>query len=170
MNDGAAAGLGVLAGAGFAMPSGGLSAGLRAMVVDGIELREQVVVWNGGALWAAPPPGNFGDLTGWECFVNSFHLEDLVPVDVALSEEGEPSIGEVDQVVLLRHGVAFALEICRLVADMEDPIPVRCIVSTNRTNGTFRFHKIRDGQSGVYENLDVYREEKVAVVDFQPAG
>jgi hypothetical protein len=168
MNDAAVSGLGVLTGRGLVGPPGGLGAGLRAMVAAGIEVRGQVVVWNDGARWAAPPPGSFPDLTGWECFVNSFHLEDVVPVEVVLSEEADPLISEADQVVLLRHGVALALEVCRLAAVLEGPIPSRCMVATNRTNGTFRFHQIRDGQDWVLTDLNAYQSEKVVVVDFQP--
>ena len=149
-------------------PPEGIAAGLRAMVADGIEVRGEVVVWMDGARWAEPPPGNFPDLTGWECFVNSFHLEDVVPVEVALSDEGEPSISEADQCVLLRHGVAFALEVCRLAASFERPIPVRCVVATNRTNGTFRFHRVRVGEDWVLADLNAYGSERVVVVELQP--
>src|SRR5436190_16227544 len=114
MNDAAAAGLDVLTGWGSMVPPGGITPGLQAMVDGGIEVRGEVVVWTDGARWAEPPPGNFPDLTGWECFVNSFHLEDVVPVEVVVSDEGKPWIGDSDQVVLLRHGVGFALEVCRL--------------------------------------------------------
>lgn len=169
MNDAAASGLGVLAGQGLVAPSDGITADLQAMVAGGIEVRGDVVVWNDGARWAAPPPGNFPDLTGWECFVNSFHLEDVVPVEVNLSEQGEPSISDADQLVLLRHGVAFALEVCRLAAGLPGPVPVRCVVATNRTNGTFRFHRIRAGEDWVLADLNAYQAEKVVVVDLQPS-
>lgn len=160
----------MLTGQGLVAPPDEITPGLRAMVADGIEVRGEIVVWNDGARWAAPAPGNFPDLTGWECFVNSFHLEDEVSVGVVLSEDGEPSISEADQVVLLRHGVAFALEVCRLAGDLEVPMPVRCIVATNSTNGTFRFHRIRAGEDWAQADLDAYKLEKVVVVDFQPSS
>jgi hypothetical protein len=168
MNDAAASGLGVLTGGGLPAPTGGMTAGFQAMIADGIEVRGEVVIWKDGAQWAAPPPGNFPDLTGWECFVNSFHLEDVVPVAVVLTDEGEPAISDADQVVLLQHGVAFALEVCRLAAGLENSVPVRCVVATNRTNGTFRFHRIRAGEDWVRSDLNEYQSEKVVVVDLQP--
>jgi hypothetical protein len=168
MNDPAASGLGMLAGSASVAPPGGITPELQAMVADGIEVRGEVVVWTDGARWAAPPPGNSPDLTGWECFVNSFHLEDVVPVEVVVSDEGEPSISDADQLVLLRHGVAFALEVCRLAAHLDLPVAVRCVVATNRTNGTFRFHRIRAGEDWVLPDLNDYRLEKVAVVEVQP--
>ncbi len=150
------------------MPPDGITPALQSMIANGIELRGEVVVWTDGAQWAQPPPGNFPDMTGWECFVNSFHLEDLVPVDVVVSDDGQPWISDSDQLVLLRHGVAFALEVCRLVAALDQPIAVRCVVATNRTNGTFRFHRTRAGQGWVLPDLNSYQLEKVVVVDVEP--
>jgi hypothetical protein len=170
MNDAAASGLGILTGSALLGPSEGITAGLRAMVAKGIEVRGEVVVWRDGAQWAAPPPGGFPDLTGWECFVNSFHLEDEVPVTVVLSDEGEPSISDRDQIVLLRHGVAFGLEVCRLASGLASPVALRCIVATNATNGTFRFHRIRPGEEWVLDDLNAYRSEKVAVIDLAPSS
>ena len=72
--------------------------------------------------------------------------------------------------MLLRHGVAFALEVCRLAAGLEVPVPVRCVVATNRTNGTFRFHRIRTGEDWALPDLNAYQSEKVVVVDLQPAS
>jgi hypothetical protein len=42
------------------------------------------------------------------------------------------------------------------------------VVATNRTNGTFRFHRIRAGEDWVLPDLNDYRLEKVAVVEVQP--
>jgi hypothetical protein len=129
-----------------------------------------VVVWTDGTRWTAAPPGDFPDLTGWECFVNSFHLEDVVPVEVVVSDEGEPRISEADQLVLLCHGVAFALQVCRLAAGLQAPMAVRCVVATNSANGTFRFHRVRTGQDWVLPDLNDYRLEKVVVVEVQPSS
>ncbi|MBO3738686.1 hypothetical protein [Actinoplanes flavus] len=167
MNDDAASELGAPAGPASIAPPGGMAPGLRAMIADGIEVRGEVVVWADGARRTAPP-GGFPDLTGWECSVNSFHLEDVVPVEVMVSDEGEPSISDADQVVLLRHGVAFAWEVCRLAAGGERPVAVRCVVATNRTNGMFRFHRIRAGEDWMRPDLNDYQLEKVVVVEARP--
>ena len=55
---------------------------------------------------------------------------------------------------LLRHGFAVTLEFCRLVQALEPPAPVRCIIAVNDTNGTFRFHQIRPGESWNSPGLD----------------
>jgi hypothetical protein len=169
MNDAAARGLGVPTALGLSPPADGLAPGLLAIVSNGIEVRGDVVVWTDGARWAAAPPGRHLDLTGWECFVNSFHLEDEVPVEVVLTEENEPRISFGDQVVLLRQGVALALAVSRLATGAHPPVPVRCVVVTNHTNGTFRFHRVRRGADWVLPDLNDYGEEDmVVVVEVEP--
>ena len=69
----------------------------------------------------------------------------------------------------LRHGFAVALEFCRLVQALEPPAPVRCIIAVNDTNGTFRFHQIRLGESWDSPDLDAHREDKMIVVDIEPS-
>ncbi|MEV0649141.1 hypothetical protein AB0I28_28195 [Phytomonospora sp. NPDC050363] len=146
----------------------GLTPGLRAMVAEGIEVRGDVVVWNGGARWAEAPPGRSGTLTGWECFVNYFHLDDEVPV--AFSEGSEPSIAEDEQVVLLRQGAAFGVAVCRLAMELDPPVPLRCVVVVGVTSGTFRFHRIRRGEDWVRSDPDTYREEKAVVIEAWRGG
>lgn len=119
-------------------------------------------------------PGRFGDLTGWECFVSSFHLDDAVQVTIGSTADGEPVISEEDQALMLRHGLGFALEVVRLVNRLDKPVAVRCIISANTTNGKFRFHRARPGESWLTADLDSYARgwpvEKLIVVDSGPAG
>ena len=61
------------------------------------------------------------------------------------------------------------LEFCRLVQALEPPAPVRCIIAVNDTNGTFRFHQIRPGESWNSPDLDAHREDKMIVVDIEPS-
>ncbi|ONF73398.1 hypothetical protein [Amycolatopsis keratiniphila] len=49
------------------------------------------------------------------------------------------------------------------------PVPVRCVVGANSTNGTFRFHRARPGESWLHDDLDAYRMEKLITVDRGPA-
>jgi hypothetical protein len=79
-------------------------------------------------------------------------------------------ISEDDQVLMLRHGLGFALEIVRLVNELAEPVAVRCIVSTNSANGTFRFHRARRGESWLTADLDSYSLEKLVVVDSGPSS
>ncbi len=169
MNDAAAAGLGVSAGLGLTMPPEGLSEGLRAMAARGVELRGEAVVWKDEPMWPESAFTSAVELTRWERSASSFHLEDVVPVEVRLSADGEPSISDVDQLVLLRQGVGFALEVCRLVAEGLSAVAVRCVVSANSTNGTFRFHRLRPGEDWMSADLDSFAVEKIVLVEREPA-
>lgn len=168
MNDAAVHTLGLLAGLGGAAPQGGLAPGLRARLATGISRRGEVLVWADSAADAAGAPSFFPDLTAWECGDSSFHLEDHVPVDVA-TVDGEPRIAEDGQRLLLLHGVALALEFGRLVHGLARPCPVRCVTGANETNATFRFHRIRPGESWHHPDLDGYQDSKLVVADFAPA-
>ncbi|WP_233620709.1 hypothetical protein [Amycolatopsis sp. WAC 01416] len=136
-----------------------LAPGLREMLAGGVVLTGEVLGFG-----AERPPGTQSDLTGWEWSFNSFHLEDHLPVEVGRLPDGEPVISEADQVLMLRHGVGFALEIARTA-----PVPVRCVVSAGSTNGTCGFHRARPGEKVLNEDLDGYRFEKMITVDRGPA-
>jgi len=138
-----------------------LAPGLRTLLAQGVVRHGPALVFSRHA-GEAPDEA---DPTGWECARNSVHLGDVVPVHIGSLPDGGPVIDEADQVVLLRHGVRFALEVVRLVRALPEPVPVRCIVSANNTNGTFRFHRIRPGGSWLAEDLDAYRQEKLIVLD-----
>ncbi|MFF0607688.1 hypothetical protein ACFYUD_03345 [Nocardia tengchongensis] len=150
-------------------PPGGLAAGLRERAARGIVHRGQVVTWADSTGDVGDVPSSFPDLTGWECGDSSLHLEDFVPVQIDIID-GQPSIGEYDQRLLLLHGIALARLFGRLVHDLDPPAQVCCIISANETNATFRFHRIRVGESWNTPNLDDYRHEKIIVVDIEPRG
>lgn len=167
LNDAAVRAVGVLAGLDAAAPPGGLAPGLRDELSTGISHRGDVLTWADSAGDAGGAPSFFNDLTAWECSDSSFHLEDCVPVQVELVDS-VPRITDDDQRILLLHGIAFALEFGRLVYGLDRPCPVRCIVATNETNATFRFHKIRPGEYWNHPELDEYRTELMAVIDIEP--
>ncbi|MFD4870216.1 hypothetical protein [Streptomyces sp. NPDC058412] len=168
MNDAAVRALGVLAGLNAVTPPGGLAPGLRGQLACGISRRGEVLTWADSVGNSDGAPSFFNDLTAWECSDSSFHLEDHVPVHVALVDDA-PQITEDDQRILLLHGITFALEFGQLVYGLERPGPVRCIVAANETNATFRFHQIRHGEYWNSPELDGYQLEKMVVIDFEPA-
>ncbi|MGW8362899.1 hypothetical protein ACWGK1_20280 [Streptomyces wedmorensis] len=166
MNDAAAALLGAWAELAPTQPPQGLAAGLRDLTASGIALyRDAVVLTDTARHLRDTGTGGFIDLTAWECSVNSFHLEDFVPVTVDVLDDGEPVIAEADQRLLLAQGLTLALHICHLGRSVEPPLQIRCIVSANTTNGTFRFHRIRAGQQEHRPDLDRYTLEKMIVID-----
>jgi hypothetical protein len=104
------------------------------------------------------------DATRFECNTNSFHLDDHAPVTVT-DVDDEPYIGPEDRVVMLRLGLKVAHAVSRLARALPEPVPVRCIISAGPTNGTFRFHQLRHGESLIMDDLDAYGEEMIVVVD-----
>ncbi|MEV0202249.1 hypothetical protein [Nonomuraea sp. NPDC050691] len=170
MNDAAAELLGILDGPAAAEPPGGLAPGLREWLADGIVRRGEVVTWASEAESAEDAPGMFGELTHWEHTLMSFHLEDYVPVEVVLDDEGAPWISEEDQRTLLVHGVAFALEFGKGVYALDPPTAVRLTVGANETNGTFRFNRIRPGEPWNDTDLEGYQHSKIVMIDIEPAG
>ncbi|MEV0109741.1 hypothetical protein AB0H42_25855 [Nocardia sp. NPDC050799] len=150
-------------------PPGGLSAGLREQAARGIVHRGRVVTWADSTGGVDNAPSFFPDLTGWECSDSSFHLEDFVPVDVAIIDD-QPFIVEDDQRLLLLHGIALARVVGRLVYRLDPPAPVRFIIAANETNATFRFHRIRVGECWNSPDLDNYRQDKIVVMDIEPPG
>lgn len=122
MNDTAAALLHSWPGLASTQPPQGLTAALRDLAVNGITLHGDAVVLTDTARHLRDTgPGGFVDLTAWECSVNSFHLEDFVPVTVEVLDDGEPVIAEADQGLLLAQGLALALHLCRLGRSVEPP-------------------------------------------------
>lgn len=168
MNDAAVRALGVLTGLAAAAPPGGLAPGLRDRLAPGISRRGEVLVWGDSTGDTGGAPSFFPDLTAWECADSSFHLEDHMPVPVA-TVDGAPEITEDDQRTLLLHGVALALEFGQLVHALPRPCPVRCVTGANETNATFRFHRIRPGESWNHPDVDTYLDSKLIVIDFAPA-
>jgi hypothetical protein len=169
MNDAAVQMLGMVTGSPSFAPPGGLAPGLRQRIRAGIVRRGEVLTWAGSLGAADRAPGGFADLTAWECADSSFHLEDFVPVKVEIVDDA-PLITEDDQRTLLLHGMAFALDLAALVCGLDQPGPVRCILSANETNATFRFHQIRPGEERNRADLELYRREKMAVMDVDPTG
>jgi hypothetical protein len=56
-----------------------------------------------------------------------------------------------------------------LIHGLEPPVSVRCILSANETNATFRFHQVRPGERAHHPDLDGYRLEKMIVIDVRPS-
>ncbi|WP_433729647.1 hypothetical protein ACQP0C_00935 [Nocardia sp. CA-129566] len=169
MNDLAATTLAVLSGFGGMEPSGGLAAGLCEQAGHGIVRRGGVVTWADSTADVGNAPSFFPDLSGWEASDSSFHLEDFVSVGVAVVDD-QPLIDEGDQRILLMHGVTLARVMSRLVYELDPPTAVRFIVGANETNATFRFHRIRSGESWNTPDLDSYQQDKLVVVDVEPLG
>jgi hypothetical protein len=175
MNDDAADALGLPVGA--AAPDGypELDDQLREMLGRGLTRNDDALVFvindRGGAKLTAGSRDAMARMgwntTQYECQASSFHLEDHAPVVVDVID-GEPRISREDQVLLLKLGLTVADGVGLLVRSLPDPVPVRCIIGAGSTNGTFRLHQLRDGESWLLDDLDRYQEEMLVVVDVEP--
>jgi hypothetical protein len=92
------------------------------------------------------------DMTGYECAVNAIHLEDYL-------EKG-----------MAREAPALAATAVKCVDWLAERLrrfssePFRIIVSVDRRNCTLRFHKVRDGESWLADDIEAY-EEAIAASD-----
>jgi hypothetical protein len=175
MNDAAAAALRV----GAEPLYGGveLDAELRGIVDGGLTVREGAVLFasfretlpvKAGQVAQAIERMGWRNLTTYECRHNSFHLEDDSMRQGELNEDGVPRISEADQVTLLRRGLLIARHVCDIARNPPDPVPVRCIIGAGETNGTFRFHQLREGEDWISNDLDQFQLEKIVLVDSRP--
>jgi hypothetical protein len=106
---------------------------------------------------AAPPlgasvPEQMHDRTGWETFINHFHVD---PTDDTFAD--------------LAVAAAAALELVRQIEQLNPPRSARVIVSRNLQgefpNSTVRFHRLRPGETWLAADLEGYRNEAVAYLD-----
>ncbi len=164
LNDAAARVLVMADGPQYTALPASLTASLQQRIDRGLTRRASVLTWADSVGSAEVAPLPFNDLTAWECFDSSFHIEDFVPTNV-VTVDGAPLISDTDQRILLLYGLAFAVQFSRLVYVLDPPNSVRCIVGANDTNATFRFHQIRPGEHWNRPDLDSYRQDKVITLD-----
>lgn len=155
-----------------------LDAELEGIVRGGLTVREGAVLFasfhetlpvNAGQVAQAINRMGWRNLTTYECQHNSFHLEDDSMRQLHdLNKDGVARISEGNQVTLLRRGLHIAQRVCELARNLAEPVPVRCIIGAGETNGTFRFHQLRDGEDWISNDLDGYKSEKIVVVDSRP--
>jgi hypothetical protein len=115
------------------------------------------------SIWseARPRLDNIDAETGLECLQSHVHLEGLVPNDTELSE-------------LARLGLDFAFLLSAALLESRLPGPFAIIVSAHKPDlelnvgptCTVRFHRIRAGQVWVADDLEGYKEEAIAVCNF----
>src|ERR1700759_2275583 len=103
-NDAAVQLLGLAQGLQPAALPGGITPGLEDRIEAGIIRRGPVLAWADSPASAQGGPGRLGDRTGWESDHSSFHLEDHVPVDIAIIDDA-PVISGTGQQTLLIQGL-----------------------------------------------------------------
>jgi hypothetical protein len=118
------------------------------------------------SIWseARPRINNVDDETGFECALSEVYLEDFVDKATPLSE-------------LARIGVAYAMYLRKML--LESPVSgtFRIIVDAQRPDAEpgvgnaccVRFHKVRPGQAWLTDDLELYKENGVLVIEFEKA-
>ncbi len=129
-----------------------LPAWLAALLGDGLVEEGGALLLRAQVAGSHAGPEAFPDLTGYEAFVNHFHVD-------------ATSTGFADFQVA-----------CRAVDELEHQIsrwphhgPVRVLLSRNlsgpHTSSTVRFHRLRPGEVWLRDNLEGYETEAVGFHD-----
>ena len=105
----------------------------------------------------ATAQGWYGDATGYECAVNSVHIEDYLAPGAAR----EPVALALTGVVCARF---LADTLREFGSTLAEPTSFRVIVTVDGRSSTIRFHAIRENESWLTDNLDGY-EQAVLVHD-----
>lgn len=96
-----------------------------------------------------PPINHFVDETGYECFVNHLHLEDVIPSD--------------NVCLLLQQALMFAAELFRQKTTSSVSEELEYIISSDQHEVNIRFHVVRAGQCWLSTDLEKY-EEAIGVI------
>jgi hypothetical protein len=101
-------------------------------------------------------PDNFPDLTGYECFVNHVHIEDYL--------RG----AELGSNALLKQGILFAYKIIEEFSSSFPDKSFKVIVAINESGCALRFHLIRSGENWLSDDLEIYVQEAILVLETSP--
>lgn len=127
-----------------------LSPELNVIIHAGI-IRDESAVLLSHLMKLAQSTGKneFQDLTGFECFVNHFHLDEY------------PSYQ--DDVTRLKIALLLIDEITSLLNAKKLSGEYNHIISMDDTSCTLRFHKIRVNESWLMDNLEDYKDDAILV-------
>lgn len=89
---------------------------------------------------------DFPDKTGYECFVNSIHIDDFVESDY------------------LAHACMFVEGFFNVWRQRKKKQIIRAIISSNKSGAVVKFHVIREGESWTDQDLEKY-EDAVLVAE-----
>ena len=122
-----------------------LSDQLRALLGEGFTTFDGAIVFKVMSGTAERvKPENFSDLTGFECFINQVHVEDHLHGTL------------LDEMALLKEGVAFALAVHRQLHSSFADKPFTVILAATGTTCGVRFHVTRPAEEWLSSNLDGY--------------
>jgi hypothetical protein len=141
-------------------------ASLVALATGGFKEVDDCVVpadYPESSIWSAERPKvtNIDDETGFECSISEIHIEGHFDVPIEFEE-------------LVRTGKDVAFYFGSELSKSEIEGSFRVIVSAKRADSecnvgdacVVRYHKLRAGQVWLDDNLEAYKEEAIAVLDF----
>jgi len=129
---------------------GSLSGALKAILDEGLASTDGCVLLKSQLRLTEPDAKTrFQDETGYECFVNHVHLEDM--------------LSSADTCVLLDQALAFADELGSLRSTTGVSEPLEYIISIDESDVNVRFHALRKGQSWLADDLETYEEAVAAI-------
>jgi hypothetical protein len=128
---------------------------LRELLSSGLIERDNALALRGADTARHPDRDSFPNVTGYEAFVNHFHVD-----------------GIADGFDDLRVAWAAA-EIRTQLQEIASAQPVRIIVSRNLSGqpicSTVRFHRVRSGERWLTDDLEGYGNEAVGFLDVPPS-
>ncbi len=90
---------------------------------------------------------HYGDATGYECAVNSLHIEDYLAAGAAREPVALALTGR-------ECALFLAAKLREYGATLAEPTSFRIIVTVDGRSSTIRFHAIREGESWLAEDLE----------------
>jgi hypothetical protein len=114
-------------------------------------------------IWSSARPRilNTDDETGFECSLSKIHVEDYFETDIGLVELARTGVdfGFLLGTELLKTGIGrnFRTIVSAHVADPDMNVKEAC---------TVRYHKVREGQIWLDDDLEAYKHEAIAALDF----
>ena len=141
---------------------------LVALATSGFKEVDGCVVpasYRDNSIWTSERPRviNTDDETGFECSLSETSIENFFEEEIGLQELARTGhdfaflLGRQ----LLQSGIdgSFRIIVCARHADADLRV---------RENCTVRYHKLRSGQVWLDDNLEAYKEEAIAALDFTP--
>jgi hypothetical protein len=119
----------------------------RRLRAGGLARDERAALYVPNLSYRYPHVPEFATLTERECWMNSWHLDDHPGVQVHTDEEGTPRITVEDQVHMLKQGITLARIVRDVARQLPDPPPTCCVITTNSTNGVFKFCQLRPAET-----------------------
>ena len=122
-----------------------LAPSLMQIANDGFEVRDGCYVLRALSMQANAPRARFGDCTGYECFVNSLHVEDYCTETP------------------LAHALLFAMEVLRKWRLEKPTSCLVAILTADEFSVVAKFHVKRDGEQWLGDDIERYEDPVMSV-------